>query len=106
MRRAFYGLLCDLDVMTIALAIPIGWSLYQVAHGLSTVVDYAAKDYGFGSIRSAELPALAWSIDGHILYLEPLVSGLVELAAVLAVAAFVHAKFANPQPDSAPPPTD
>ncbi len=38
MKRALGGLLRDVDVMAIALAIAVGWALYQVAHGLSQML--------------------------------------------------------------------
>jgi len=108
MRRAFNGLLRDFDVMTIAFAIAIGWALYQVAHGVSQLVSAAATDYPAGSLPAgtglAYVGPLAWSIGGRVLYIGPLVFGLIELAVVLGVAAFAHAKFFNPPPsDTAPP---
>jgi hypothetical protein len=108
MRRAFNGLLRDFDVMTIAFAIPIGWALYQVAHGVSQLVAAAVTDYPPGLLSSSSgltyFGPLAWSVGGRVLNLGPIVFELIELAVVLSIAAFVHARFSDrPATNSAPP---
>jgi hypothetical protein len=109
MRRSFNGLLRDFDVMSLALAIPIGWALYQVAHGVGQFVSYLTVDSPDGTGGSLSyIGPLAWSLSGHIVYLGSLVVGLVELAVVVSVAAVVHARFMGspavtesvPEPDS------
>jgi hypothetical protein len=95
-RRPLLGLLRDADVMTFAFAIAIGWALYQVAHGVSQLVAAATTPANLGGGYGPYLGDLAWRIDGRVIYIGPLVYGLIELAVVLGVAAFAHAKFVEP----------
>lgn len=98
MREALDRLLGDVGLVTLALAIAIGWSLFQLASGIGDAVSTLLIDYP----SSAELVAasrlsepLTWEIGGRILMLGPTLRGAVELALVLLVAVLVHGRFAR-----------
>jgi large-conductance mechanosensitive channel len=101
MKRALNGLLRDADVMTLAFAIALGWALYQVAHGFSQLLSALtspsargmADDYGV-----AYVGPLMWTIGDRVLYLGPLVFGLVEFVLIALVAALLHARFLDDEP--------
>jgi hypothetical protein len=77
-------LLRDVTLMTLAFAIALGWSLFQVAEGVETLV--------IGAIhRSDNSPGgLSFILGQHVFYFEPLLGGLVELAVVMAVILLVQ----------------
>ena len=96
MREELDKLLEDLTLLTIAFAIALGWSLFQVAHGVATFIDGltvhlptstdGAPFFGQGS-------GLTWVVDRRIVTLDGLLTGLVELASVLLVAVFVRSRL-------------
>lgn len=55
MQDALEQLLRDLTLVTIALAIALGWALFQVAQGVAQLVSYLLIDYP----KSSDL--LFWS---------------------------------------------
>lgn len=93
MRDSLDRLLRDLTLVTLALAIALGWTLFQVAQGAAQLVSTLLIDYPrsadtFGSIRYSE--PLTWVVGDRILTFGPLLRGVVELAVVLAVAMLVY----------------
>jgi hypothetical protein len=97
MREDLERLLRDTTLTTLALAIAVGWSLFQVCHGTATLVDgltthvnnagtdgFAINGYG-----------MTWAVGHRLLSLDSLVVGLVELAVALAVAVFVRRRIAT-----------
>jgi hypothetical protein len=82
-------------LVTLALAIALGWALFQVAEGAGALITLLLQEYPDGEGRFSvylEEP-LTWFIGDRALTLGPLVRGVVELAIVLLVAAFVRARY-------------
>jgi hypothetical protein len=84
LRRDLDGLLRDTTLTTLAFAIAFGWSLFQVASGLASLITVALRTANddFGVVA---LTGLAWNVGGHILVFEQLVQSLIEFGVVLAV---------------------
>ena len=105
MRENLHRLLDDLTLTTLALAIGLGWSLYQVGVGLANLITTyftpVARGHGYPTNLSFYLTevrlsqgGLAWVVGHRIVTVGKLVSGLVELGLVLLVALFVkHRAF-------------
>jgi hypothetical protein len=106
MGEALDRLLRDLTLVTIALAIALGWSLFQVASGVSELVTTLFIDYPDSAeiLRGSRLSEpLTWGVGDRVLTFGPLLRGSIELAVVLGVALFVRsrhgrddARFAKP----------
>lgn len=100
MREALDRLLKDLTLITLALGFALGWALLQFAEGVSNVITTLLNDYEEVSGNPDLL--LTWRVgEGHLLSLGQLLEGSIELAVVLAVAAFVRSRqgdsnFAKP----------
>jgi hypothetical protein len=98
MREDLDRLLDDLTLMTLGLAIALGWSLYQVAHGVAVLLDglsthLAPQEDPFSSVVAGG--GMTWAIGHHILTLDQLVVGLIELAVVLAVALWLSRRSSS-----------
>jgi hypothetical protein len=93
MRRvpdALERLLRDTSLVAVALAIALGWALFQVAEGVSATLSTLLTDYPGGADGlHAFFEPLTWTVGGRVLTLGPPLRGLVELAVVLAVALLV-----------------
>jgi hypothetical protein len=78
----------EINVVRLALAIALGWSLFQVASGVSDAVSTLLIDPTDDLIlRATRLSEpLTWEVGGRIVLLGPLLRGLIELALVIAVA--------------------
>lgn len=87
MRDALNRLVHEATLVTLALGIALGWALFQVAEGAAAVVESLLTEYPAGG--EYFLTPLTWEVGGRVLTLWPLVSGLIELAIVLAVTALV-----------------
>jgi hypothetical protein len=90
-------LIQDLTLLTLAFAIALGSSLYQLAHGVGTFVDGLTTHLPGGDIHtytSYQGAGLTWIVGHRILVLDGIVTGLVELAVVIGIAAFVRGRFA------------
>jgi hypothetical protein len=99
MRESLDRLLRDLTLVTVALAIALGWSLIQVAEGVAALVSGLLYEIGeegpapnfFAPYALTEWGGvLTWDVGGRVLSLGPLVAGLVQLGVVLVVGAFIH----------------
>ena len=92
MRVALDRLLRDVTLVTLALAIAIGWSLFQVASGVGELVTTLLIDYPTESEITASqlMQPLTWEVGSRILTFGPLLRGVVELAVVLLAAALVY----------------
>jgi hypothetical protein len=86
-------------LVTIALAIALGWALFQVAEGGSQLVATLLIEPPPGFPEDvAALPfsePLVWDVGGRILLLGPLFRGVVELAVVVAVAVVLRRRAAT-----------
>ena len=94
-RAALTQLLRDSTLTTVAFAIALGWSLFQVAEGLATFIVTLTGNYQ--SDRIALYPnfpgfggALVWEVGGRVIFLSPLLAGLIEFVVVLLVALAVR----------------
>src|SRR5205823_1791012 len=101
MRNAFDRLLSDFTLVGLGLGIALGWSLFQVAQGVSTLISSLLIDYPHStdllySVRHTE--ALTWVVGNRVLTFGPLLRGLVELAIVLTVALFIRSRFDREEP--------
>jgi hypothetical protein len=100
MRDTLDRLLREATLLTLALGIALGWALFQVADGVSTLVGTLLTDFPEPSdiFNVTSSAPLSWEVGGRLLVLWPLVSGLIQLAVVLAVAALIPRRrdIANP----------
>jgi site-specific recombinase len=89
-------------LLTIAFAIALGWALYQLAHGVATFVDglFTHLPAGVQGIPYSSVGGgLTWEVHHHLVALDGIVIGVVQLAVVLGIAAFVQMRSraaANP----------
>ena len=95
MRDELDGLLKDATLVTIAFAIAIGWSLYQLAHGVATFIDgltvHLPESSPGGLVPYySESGGLTWRVGRHIIALDGMAIGLMELAAVLLLVLLVR----------------
>jgi hypothetical protein len=92
MKTNFLGPLRDVQLGTLALAIALGWSLYQTAAGVATFVEtwVASGTSGWAGYVSAQTLGLTWVWHHHVFTFNQLVLGLIEFGTVLLVAAYVR----------------
>jgi hypothetical protein len=107
MRDALDRLFQDLTLVTIALAIALGWALFQFASGVSELVstlfiEFPPSEDLLRSVRLSE--PLTWAVEGRILTFGPLLRGAIELAVVLAVAILVRRRYERGEAISPNPP--
>ena len=90
MRETIDRLLRDVTLTSLAVAIALGWSLFQVAQGVSDLVTNLVTHRSASDLLDlSSFRPLTWVVGGRILSLYSLVSGLVDFAVVLAVALLV-----------------
>jgi hypothetical protein len=100
-RAAFLRLLDDLTLVTLAFAIALGWSLYQLAHGVSQLVSSFLVDYPPGAFSAARFSEpLTWNVGGRLLTFGPLLRGAIDLAVVLIVALVVYGRHRDGERES------
>jgi hypothetical protein len=90
MREHLDRLLVQTTLVTLALAVAVGWSLFQVAKGVADLVNGLLTKYpetNFGEFTRAQ--PVTWIVHGRVLTFTTLVEGLVELAVVLLVAVLI-----------------
>lgn len=83
LRRDFERLLRDTTLTTLAFAIALGWSLFQVASGLGYLITTALQS--FDNVGDGLVGGLTWEVGSHIFAYGPLLQGLIEFGAVLTV---------------------
>jgi hypothetical protein len=98
-RHGLANVLRDVSLTTLALAIPLGWSLYQTGQGVAYFVEGIAAHRSPGVLHGGSFfpvsggiagGPLTWVVGGRILTFDQLVMGLIELGLVLAVAIYVR----------------
>jgi hypothetical protein len=90
MRETIDRLLRDVTLTSLALAIALGWSLVRVAQGVSdTVTNLLTHRSSSDLLDLTGGQPLTWVVGHRVLSLYSLVSGVVELAVVFAVALLV-----------------
>ena len=98
MRAEIDALLRDLTLVTLALAIAIGWSLFRFASGVSELVATLFIDYPDSAelLRGTRLQEpLTWAVGDRILSFGPLLRGSLELAVVLIAALLVRRRYSR-----------
>lgn len=97
MRDFIDRLLSQASLVTLALAIALGWSLFQVAKGVADLVNGLLTSYPSGSDIAfvTRSQAATWIVGGRVLTFTSLIAGLVELGVVLG-AAWLIARRAAP----------
>jgi hypothetical protein len=91
-------LLKDVTLLTLALGIALGWSIFRLASGFGQLVSTLLIDYPNADalLRGSRLSEpLTWSVGDRILTLGPVVRGATELAVVLALALFLRERVAR-----------
>ena len=88
-------ILQDATLVTIAFGIAIGWSLYQLVHGIAFFIDGLTVNLPSSSPNglipySTQSGGLTWVVGHRIIALDGIVIGLIELGAVLLVAMAVR----------------
>jgi hypothetical protein len=97
MRSDLEAIVRDSTLTAIALAIALGWSLYQLAHGVGLFVDGLLQHLsGPGGVYySSGGGGLTWVVDRRIVALDGIFIGLLELGVVLTVAVLVRRRAAT-----------
>jgi hypothetical protein len=86
-RQDFERLLRETTLTTVAFAIALGWSLYQVASGLGYLIVAALQNSdGANPFQTG----IGWTWGDHVFDFQPLLQGLIEFAVVLAVVLVVQ----------------
>jgi hypothetical protein len=93
-REAFARLARDLTLVTLALGVALGWALFQVAQGISEAITTLLKHYPSSAFYDYQ--PLTWHVGGRVVLLLRLVQGLIELAVLLLLAAWVRSRFRHP----------
>jgi hypothetical protein len=90
-------LLQDTTLVTVALAVALGWSLFQVGEGLAVLVTTLFTNWPAesDSFFASQLAPFSWEVGGRILTFGELVEGLVALATALLVALAVQSRRAT-----------
>jgi hypothetical protein len=87
-------------MLTIAFAIALGWSLYQLAHAVAAFIDgltvhLPPRDAsGFGGEFTTG-SGLAWIVGRHVVSLDGMLMGLLQVVIVLAIAAYVRSRVSD-----------
>src|SRR5262245_1071831 len=94
MRDDLDALLRDATLTTLLLAIAIGWSLYQFAHGVSTFIDGLLTHLPSGTSNPCSAPitggGLTWVVGHRIVTLDAALIGGIELVIAVAAAVIVQ----------------
>ena len=88
-------MLRDTTLTTLALAVALGWSLYQLTAGVAGLVTSCFTAYngpvGRAFIQQLQLTVpLRWHVGDRLLNFGGLASGAIEVALVVVVALFVQ----------------
>jgi hypothetical protein len=87
-------LLRETTLTTVVFAIALGWSLYQVASGLASLIVLALQNNSDGGDNPYPFPpGIGWTWGGHIFDFQALLQGLIEFALVLTVALLIRRRF-------------
>lgn len=90
MRETVERLLRDATLVTLALALALGWTLVLVGQGLAETVTTLLTHYPQSEVLDLDGGRpLTWAVGNRILALNSLVSGLIALGLVFAVAVAV-----------------
>jgi hypothetical protein len=95
MREHIDRLLAQASIVTLALGVAIGWSLFQVARGVADVVQglLTKNPDGLQFTAYQNSQPATWIVGGRVLTFTTF-SGIVELAIMLLVAALIARRTA------------
>jgi hypothetical protein len=102
MKADLRRLLADATLVTLALAIALGWSLYQFAQGAATFVDALTTNLPAGthdSVPYFDGGGLTWFVGDRIVTLDGMVRGAIEVGVVVLVAVVVRRVVSHPSAD-------
>ena len=89
-------LLRDATLVTLALALALGWTLVLAAQGAAETISELLTHHPKSDLIDVQgTRPLTWGVDGRYLTIYSLVSGLVAFALVLAVALLVRKRAAQ-----------
>ena len=97
MQADLRRLLDEASLLTLALALALGWSVWNLAQSIATFIDrlllhlpaHQGADIGFAYAYATSGGALTWVVHRRLISLDGIVTGLIEVAAVLLVAVLV-----------------
>jgi hypothetical protein len=90
-RSDLERVLRDVTLTTLALAIALGWSLYETVYGLAYFITTLLQRFSPSELAGGgSLGDLSWPVGNHVLAFGPLLRGLIEVSVVLVVVAFVR----------------
>jgi len=98
MKTNLIGVLRDVQLSTLAFAIALGWSLFQLAEGVAAFIEGLAIHTHDGteafsytaSLYPQQGGGLTWTWGHHLFYFGQFVLGLIEVCVVLSVAALAR----------------
>jgi hypothetical protein len=94
------ALLRDATLVRLALAIALGWSLFQVAKGVADVVSGLLTSYPSATDYRVAVRGqpLTWIVGDRVLSFWTLLIGVIEFAVVVGAALLARAKAATDAP--------
>ena len=87
-RSDLEQLLRDTTLTTLAFAIALGWSLFQVVSGLGYLITVTLQKSSPDDLY--RVGPLSFTLGRRVFIFQPLLQGLVEFAAVIALVFFVQ----------------
>jgi hypothetical protein len=86
MRELLDRILRDATLVTLALALALGWTLVLTAQGVADTVSTLLTHYQQSDLLDVGSRPLTWVVGGRLLTLYNLLTGLIAFAVVLIVA--------------------
>jgi hypothetical protein len=95
MRADLGRLIRDVSLVTLALAIALGWAVLDLTRGIASFVDHlllhvpAHQDNAIAFAYSPGGGALTWVVHQHVITLDGMLTGAIEVGAVLLAATLI-----------------
>jgi hypothetical protein len=86
MRELLDRILRDVTLVTLALALALGWTLVLAAQGVADTVSTLLTHYQHSDLLDLQSRPLTWVVGGRLLTFYSLLTGLIAFAVVLIVA--------------------
>lgn len=86
MRELLDRIFRDVTLVTLALALALGWTLVLAAQGVAATVTTLLTHYQPSDLSDVSSQPLTWVVGGRLLTLYSLLTGLIAFAVVLIVA--------------------
>jgi hypothetical protein len=95
MRELLDRILRDVTLVTLALALALGWTLVLAAQGVADTVSTLLTHYQHSDLLDIQSSRpLTWVVGGRILTFNSLLTGLIAFAIVLIVALLLRKRTA------------